>query len=89
MNDRQVLTIELVAGSEPEPPGSLNTGTLPREAAAAARLRFHIAPDAFVVILLGKDGGEKLRSDQPIAYEALRDTIDAMPMRQKEMSEPR
>jgi hypothetical protein len=48
------------------------------------RSRFHIAPNQFVVILIGKDGGEKLRSAQPIAYEKLAATIDAMPMRQSE-----
>jgi hypothetical protein len=53
--------------------------------ATAARRRFNIAPPDFTVILLGKDGGEKLRSTAPIILEKLRDTIDAMPMRQDEM----
>lgn len=49
------------------------------------RKRFHVKDDDFTVILLGKDGGEKLRSHQPISFEKLRDTIDAMPMRKHEM----
>jgi hypothetical protein len=53
--------------------------------ALAARRRFHIAPTDFAVILLGKDGGEKLRSSKPISLNQLRNTIDAMPMRQDEM----
>ncbi len=49
------------------------------------RRRFHIAPDDFTVILIGKDGGEKLRSSTPIPWNKLAVTIDAMPMRQAEM----
>lgn len=36
-------------------------------------------------LLIGKDGGVKLRSNSPISNEKLFDTIDAMPMRQREM----
>ena len=53
--------------------------------ADAARRRFHIAPSDFAVILIGKDGGDKLRALKPLSVEKLRDTIDAMPMRQHEM----
>ena len=49
------------------------------------RRRFHIAATEFAVILLGKDGGEKLRSTTPITIDRLNRTIDAMPMRQQEM----
>jgi hypothetical protein len=55
--------------------------------AEAARKRFGIAPNQFVALLLGKDGGEKLRSRKPIPFSKLQDTIDAMPMRQGEMRE--
>ncbi len=51
---------------------------------AAARRRFHVGGDEFVVILLGKDGGEKLRSRTPVRMERLMQEIDSMPMRQKE-----
>ena len=47
-------------------------------------LRYHVAPTDFTVLLLGKDGGEKLRSTKPISFETLRDTIDTMPMRKQE-----
>ena len=53
--------------------------------AEAVRRRFGIAPMEFAVILLGKDGGEKLRSSKPISMNKLDSTIDAMPMRQDEM----
>jgi hypothetical protein len=41
--------------------------------------------DGFTVILVGKDGGEKLRKNSILALQDLFDTIDAMPMRQSEM----
>lgn len=52
---------------------------------AAARKRFDVHPGQFTVILIGKDGGEKMRSNQPIPWERLQQTIDAMPMRRDEM----
>ena len=53
--------------------------------AEAARRKFHIGPQDFAVILLGKDGGAKLRSSRPLSMQKLNETIDAMPMRQDEM----
>ncbi len=55
--------------------------------AAQARKRFHIAPADFTVILLGKDGDEKLRSSKPVPWAQIRDLIDSMPLRQQEMRE--
>ncbi|MBD8618845.1 DUF4174 domain-containing protein [Sphingomonas sp. CFBP 13728] len=48
--------------------------------AAALRRRYHL-PTSFTAILIGKDGGEKLRSAKPFPTAALEATIDAMPMR--------
>lgn len=53
------------------------------------RTRFHIDSNTFAVVLIGKDGGEKLRSKQPIPWDTLESTIDAMPMRQTEMRRSR
>lgn len=39
----------------------------------------------FEVVLVGKDGGVKQRSTQPLALEALFGTVDKMPMRRQEM----
>lgn len=39
----------------------------------------------FGVLLIGKDGGVKLQSDEPVAAERLFALIDTMPMRQQEM----
>jgi hypothetical protein len=43
----------------------------------------------FTFILFGKDGTEKLRSNDPVSLENLYRTIDAMPMRQAEIKNNR
>ena len=40
----------------------------------------------FEVLLVGKDGGVKLRSDRPVRAEDLFALIDTMPMRRQEMT---
>ena len=40
------------------------------------RKRFQVRP-SFAVILIGKDGGEKMRSHKPIPWEKLEATIDS------------
>ena len=54
-------------------------------AAASLRRRFDLDPAAFAVVLIGKDGGAKLRGTSPLGATHLFATIDAMPMRRREM----
>lgn len=49
--------------------------------ASKGQLRSQLEPKGFEVVLVGKDGGMKLREQQPISSEALLSTIDSMPMR--------
>jgi len=55
--------------------------------AQSLRRRFKVPDDRFRVVLIGLDGGAKLSEDQPISAETLFNTIDAMPMRQRELRE--
>ncbi len=48
---------------------------------AALRQRWHLQPDRFTAILIGKDGHEAFRTQRPFAAAGLTQTIDAMPMR--------
>lgn len=80
LHERQILVIA-VPFHNPAP----TDVSLSATDATDARRRFGIAPADFTVILLGKDGGEKLRSSKPIAPSKLRDTVDSMPMRQEEI----
>ena len=78
--DRQLVPIALPYRA----PGA-SALQLSAEDAEAARRRFHVTSGEFAVILLGKDGGVKLRSSKPIPMSKLEKSIDAMPMRKEEM----
>ena len=47
--------------------------------------KYDVDRDGFAVILIGKDGGEKLRSTELIDPRKIFDLIDTMPMRRAEM----
>lgn len=87
--DRDLLLITLTGAADgtvregPEGDAQLLTN------AAVTRLydRFNVPSDAFRVVLVGKDGTEKRRDAEPVTGRSLFDTIDAMPMRQREMRE--
>lgn len=46
---------------------------------------YNVEKGEFMVLLIGKDGTEKLRQSKPLATDSLFSVIDAMPMRQREM----
>lgn len=54
-------------------------------AAAMIRQQFGIIEGRFTVLLIGKDGGEKMRSHGPTHLNTVFSLIDAMPMRRTEM----
>ena len=76
---------------DPAPPITANTlrvtlgPGLPEQEQILTRRRFDIAPTGFSALLIGKDGGEKFRSSQPVTLQKLNEIIDGMPMRQQEM----
>ena len=79
--ERDMVVIAVV-GAEPvgvdgKPAKDLANATL--------RQRYRVPAGAFAAILVGKDGTEKLRRGEAIAAETLFATIDAMPMRRREM----
>ncbi len=47
---------------------------------------YDIKPGSHTAILIGKDGGEKLRWGKNTDWEHVKQTIDVMPMRQYEMA---
>ena len=49
------------------------------------RDRFHVKADSFAVVLVGKDGSQKLKRSQPTDPEEVFKLIDSMPMRKEEM----
>ena len=80
MTERDMVVVYVIGGSI-----SSELGGGPGLSAAALRRRFGVAPSRFRVILVGKDGGAKLSSGEPLSAGTLFRTIDAMPMRRQEM----
>ncbi|MCK0177507.1 DUF4174 domain-containing protein [Mycolicibacterium sp. F2034L] len=68
-------------------PGDSTLDGRPLDAAESQELvsRFAVDEGAFSVLLIGKDGGEKLRVDEVPDLEAFYAVIDGMPMRGREM----
>lgn len=50
------------------------------------RQRHAVDPGAFTVVLIGKDGGEKWRTDEVPDLKVVFSVIDGMPMRSREMN---
>lgn len=79
--DRDLAWIEVL------PDVARRSGDEARHDAAPLRARFEPEAEAFTVVLVGLDGGEKLRRGAPIAMDELFAVIDAMPMRADELRE--
>ena len=52
---------------------------------ASGPLRKALRPRGFQLVLIGKDGGVKLRKPRPWTVRELNRVIDKMPMRQQEI----
>ncbi len=87
--DRDLLLITLTGASDGTVRAAPGADARPFTDAAVERLydRFNVPSDAFRVVLVGKDGTEKRRDAEPVTARSIFDTIDAMPMRQREMRE--
>ncbi len=79
-HDRDVVGIALPYGNPSPSAVQLSSGD-----AEAARRKFQVNPGDFAAILIGKDGGAKLRSSKPLSMQKLEEAIDAMPMRKDEV----
>ena len=71
--------------TNPFPGSKVPTVRLSEDELAAMRHRFKVEQDEFLVILIGKDEGEKLNSRTPVTVVQLDRLIDSMPMRKSEM----
>jgi hypothetical protein len=63
----------------------MNSREISPAGAKALRQRFAIAPGTFTLVLVGKDGGVKLKRTDRVALAEIFGLIDSMPMRQQEM----
>lgn len=89
MMDRNVLLVPVVDGAAHfQTPLDAPFVLLGGGEIAATRKRYGVAPGSFQVLLLGEDGGPKLRSRAPVPVERLNSLIDTMPTRKLEMQRP-
>ena len=81
MKERHMLIVHVLPGElaklQLEEPKEINQEQL--------RDRFDIQREEFTVLLIGKDGGIKMKSNQALEIKDIFGRIDAMPMRQREM----
>lgn len=81
IEDRRLVRVMLPHGQ----PGLYEDQPLSEKSAQKIRQRFGPEHESFSFVLLGLDGGEKLRSETPVSAERLFARIDRMPMRMREL----
>ncbi len=81
-DERHLITGTLLADE-----GILDGQPLNAVRTESLRTRYTVGPSDFVVLLIGKDGGVKLRLTRPPEATELFELIDSMPMRRQEMRE--
>ena len=82
LRERDVVIVELVGGRV-----RIVSGPDVEIDARQLKNRLGTVGDKFEVVLVGKDTGIKLRSDEPVAAADLFGLIDSMPMRRQEMKQ--
>jgi hypothetical protein len=81
VRDRELLVFYVLEKGE----SRLGQERLRPDQALFLRRRLSVAPGRFTAILIGKDGGEKMRKESFLDLKEIFAIIDAMPMRQQEM----
>lgn len=77
----------IVFTAEGSSPLRVGETTSAGESASVLREQFGVPIDDYAVILIGKDGGEKLRGGADVRLRQVFGLIDTMPMRRREMEE--
>ncbi len=83
ITDRDLIIFSIFESGE----SRLRDSSIDQHSAASLRNRFSIQPGQFIVVLVGKGGGEKLRRKSEVELKEIFSLIDSMPMRQREMRE--
>lgn len=79
--DRDLIIFEILESG----PSSMNKNDLDPQTAQSLRKKFDTPLGKFTVILVGKDGGVKLKRQAQTQLTDIFALIDSMPMRQEEM----
>jgi hypothetical protein len=81
VEDRDLVVFEVLEQGT----SRMNTAPIDRRVADSIRDRFAIPQNTFSLILVGKDGGIKLKHHDQGSLKEVFELIDSMPMRQNEM----
>lgn len=81
VKDRDMVVFEVLE----KDPSHMSGSILPQPDAVALRKRFEIHPNTYALVLVGKDGGVKLKRNERVALNEIFELIDLMPMRRNEM----
>ena len=81
VKDRDILVFYVLERGE----SRLDKERLTPDQALFLKKRLSVTSGRLTIILIGKDGGEKIRQESPVDLKEIFAIIDAMPMRQLEM----
>jgi hypothetical protein len=81
VKERDLVIFEILESGD----SRMDATPIDPQTATLLRERFGIPPKTFTLVLVGKDGGVKLRQNGTVELEAVFALIDSMPMRRNEM----
>lgn len=82
LEDRDLMIYQIYKDKGVAPNGK----ELSAKSTKQLRAKYKVISNSFTIVLIGKDGGEKLRrSNEILTRKVLYQTIDSMPMRRAEM----
>ena len=84
-NSSEFARQKLILAADPKGMEERDMVVLEPPETQSLQARYEVDPAVFTAILIGKDSGEKLRSDDPVTLQELYGLIDQMPMRRQEM----
>jgi hypothetical protein len=79
--DRDLMILEIIEQGQSRAGNRL----LSEKSVQGIRKRLGVETGSFQVLLIGKDGGIKLRSSEPVSAKDIFGLIDSMPMRRQEI----
>ena len=85
VEDRDLVVFEVLDNG----PSRMDRTQLDRQVADSIRNRFKAPKHKFTLILVGKDGGTKLKRHDQANLKEVFELIDSMPMRKNEMRQKR
>jgi CubicO group peptidase (beta-lactamase class C family) len=87
VKERDIIIVPIISRDTARShlPADLPNAKLSYDEIGAAKKRFGVTSDSFRVILVGKDGSQKLSRKVPVSFEELSRLVDSMPMRKQEI----